>query len=46
MKSHSEEQKGIVLTVIAILCWGGGMVLSKKIFHYDLIDQDIQIAFR
>lgn len=29
MKSHSEEHKGIALTVMATLCWGGGIVLSK-----------------
>lgn len=30
MKSHSDERKGVLLTILATLCWGGGMVLSKR----------------
>lgn len=30
MKSYTDERKGILLTIVATLCWGGGMVLSKR----------------
>jgi drug/metabolite transporter (DMT)-like permease len=30
MKLFINERKGILLTILATLCWGGGMVLSKR----------------
>jgi len=30
VKSYTDERKGILLTIVATLCWGGGMVLSKR----------------
>jgi drug/metabolite transporter (DMT)-like permease len=30
VKSYTDERKGILLTILATLCWGGGMVLSKR----------------
>jgi drug/metabolite transporter (DMT)-like permease len=30
VKSFTDKRKGILLTILATLCWGGGMVLSKK----------------
>ncbi|TCW75918.1 hypothetical protein C5O80_36835 [Burkholderia sp. SRS-46] len=30
MNVRTNERKGIALTILATLCWGGGMVLSKR----------------